>query len=272
MATARRIDHPIVCVRDRKRWVPVIESVLGLSPGRAREGDEWGFSNAEIEIGDGFLGVVEPAGKDSQLHRFLERQGEGFYGLSVDVGDLSRAAGEFTARGVPFREARRDGEIALLWVPPRATGGVLYQITSGTPVVQGTNPSYAGVSSVMIAVDDLEDAQATYRQVFALDGPTPVADTELGYRGVTLEMTPGGDRLVLAAPSDPGGPLAAHLGRHGPGLFQFTIDVRDLGAELTRLASGGVGYSEPATSGGRRVARIDPAALLGLRVELAEVP
>ena len=77
----RRIDHPIVCVRHRSDWIPVIERVLGLSPRVQREGDEWGFSNAEFDIGDGFLGVVEPDGETSQLQRFLDRYGEGFYAL-----------------------------------------------------------------------------------------------------------------------------------------------------------------------------------------------
>src|SRR5262245_9364036 len=92
LALIKRLDHMILCGRDRTEWVLLVERVLGLQVGGSREGDEWGFSNAEFNIGDGFLGLVEPTGEDSPLHRFLVRYPEGFYAVSVDVGNLDEAA------------------------------------------------------------------------------------------------------------------------------------------------------------------------------------
>ena len=71
MALIRRLDHVIVAVGDRTQWIPVIDEVLALTPGRMLEGSGEGaaaFFNAEFAIGDGFLGVVEPSGEASQLH------------------------------------------------------------------------------------------------------------------------------------------------------------------------------------------------------------
>lgn len=273
MALVRRLDHVILCGRDRTEWVPRIERVLGLRPRRSREGDAWGFSNAEFDIGDGFLGLVEPAGGDSQLHRFLARFPEGFYAMSVAVGDLAEAAGLLSSRGVPFRTTMRDGQVSLLWVPPSATEGVLYQLTPGSPIEAGTNPEYVGLSSLVVAVEDLDVGVAAYQRCFGLDGAIPVSDDRLGYRGVALPI-PGaslGDTIVVAVPSNSagsGGPLAAQLAARGPGIFQFTIAVGDLRAELARLDVAGVATTVEGTPEAPVAAWIDPEALRGVRVEL----
>ena len=272
MVLIQRLDHMIVCVRDRREWVPVMEEVLALKPIRSREGDEWGFSNAEFDIGDGFLGVVEPAGESSQLHAFLDRYPEGFYAISIDVGDLRTAAAFFEARAVRVRQAMRDGKPSLLWVPPAVTHGVLYQVTAGGGVRQGTNPLYRGISQVVIAVRDLAAASADYARIFGFDSHTPVTDARLGYRGAVLAI-PGStlnDSLVLAEPVDADRPFGRHIASRGPGIFQFTIDVSDLAQERARLESQSVPVevSEPAVSPQRLW--LDPQALRGLRVELRQ--
>jgi hypothetical protein len=268
MALVRRLDHIILCGRDRREWVPLIDQVLDLRPRRSREGDEWGFSNAEFDIGDGFLGLVEPAGPDSQLRRFLDRFPEGFYAMSVDVGDFDQAAVFLTERGVQFRTALRGGEVGLLWVPPSVTGGVLYQLTPNGEVAQGTNPHYLGISSMVVAVDDVDDALAAYSRCFGLDDARPVADERLAYQGAELSIpgAPLGDTIVLAAPAGTRGPVAEQLRERGPGICQFSILVGDLARELERLEKVGVGVES--TPG---VAWVDPGALRGVRVELRAV-
>jgi methylmalonyl-CoA/ethylmalonyl-CoA epimerase len=265
----KRIDHPIICVRERGPMVAAFKRVLELEPLHAREGDEWGFSNAEIAVGDGLVGVVEPAGADSQLSRFLAAQGDGFYAMAVDVGGLpglTAAAAHFAAAGVPAREAKRDGETRLLWVPPKAACGVLYQVTPGMEQLPATNPLYVGISEYLVAVTDAQAAVDTYRRVFGFETATPVDDAGLGAKGFRLPI-PGSalkESVTLAQPSSPDGALGRHLVARGEGLFQFTIAVEDLAAEVARLRGAGIRF----TTHGDRV-RIDPAELLGIRIELA---
>jgi catechol 2,3-dioxygenase-like lactoylglutathione lyase family enzyme len=270
MTVIRRLDHPIVCVRDLKQWVPLFDRVLDLRPERSRQGDEWGFSNAELSIGDGFLGVVEPAGEGSQLERFLDRYGEGFYGLSVDVGDLDSMASFLDERDVRYRDALRDGERTLLWLPPAETNGVVYQLTSGVAPSAGTNPNYLGVSEVLIAVRDLDQAVDSYCRVFGFDVVTDASSDALAYSGARLGI-PGSaleDALVLAEPTTSHGPIARHLESVGEGMFQFTIAVEHLESETARLNEVGVGVTIDSSDPTNAV--IDPNALRGLRIALRE--
>jgi len=265
----KRIDHPIICVRERGPMVAAFKRVLELEPLHGRDGDEWGFSNAEIAVGDGLVGVVEPAGADSQLNRFLASQGEGFYAMAVDVGGfpgLKAAAAHFAAAGVPAREAKRDGETRLLWVPPKAACGVLYQVTPGMEQSPGTNPHYTGISEYLVAVKDAQAAADIYRKVFGFETATPVDDAGFGARGLRLPISGSAlkESVTLAQPSDPDGPLARHLAARGEGLFQFTISVDGLEAEVARLRGAGIRFVTQ-----RERVRIDPAELLGIRIELA---
>jgi methylmalonyl-CoA/ethylmalonyl-CoA epimerase len=271
MALIKRLDHMILCGRDRAEWVPVIERVLGLKVGRSREGDEWGFNNAEFDIGDGFLGLVEPTGEDSALSRFLARYPEGNYAVSVDIGDLAEAAAFLDDRQVRYRKAMRDGHVALLWVPPSETEGVLYQLTAPVPPAQGANPEYMGFTRVVVAVDNLDSALASYRRCFGLEQTGEMVSGPLGVAGaeLTIPGAPGGDSIVLAVATDSAGPFATRGFPAAPGIVQFTIDVRDLDTELRRLAARDVAV----VTNGREtptVAWIDPAALRGVRVELRQ--
>jgi Glyoxalase/Bleomycin resistance protein/Dioxygenase superfamily len=272
----RRLDHVIVAVRDRQPWIGAIGRVLGLRPGRMLEAageGAGGFSNAEFAIGDGFLGVVEPAGSASQLHRFLDRAGDGFYGMSIDVGDVQAATDRFAARGVDVRGRAGHG---LVWAGPRQTHGVLFQVIDGMLLGQGANPRYRGLARMVVAVRDVEAAVGDYRAVFGLGDPVPVEDDPPGSRGARLGLdgSPLGQHVVLAEPTDGEGELAGHLAARGEGIFSCGIAVADLPGELDRLDRLGVAVDavRPGNAGARGDgARIDPGALRGLRVDLLPV-
>ena len=191
--------------------------------------------------------------------------------MSVDVGNLTDAAVFLGDRQVRYREAMRQDQVALLWVPPSATDGVLYQLTTRVPPAQGANPEYLGVSRVVVAVDNLDSALAAYRRCFGLEQTGEMVSDRLGFSGAELHIpdAPGSDSIVLAVATNSSGPFADRLSSDGPGIFQFTIDVRDLSAELRRLADSEVPV---VTEGGQppTMAWIDPAALRGVRVELRQ--
>ena len=202
MSRLKRLDHVIVAVRDRQPWIPLIERVLALEPGRMLEGagaGAGGFSNAEFAIGDGFIGVVEPAGETSQLHRFLDRFGDGFYAMSIDVGDVAAAADAFDAAGVGHRGTPGQG---LVWAGPRNTHGVVYQVIDGMLLGPGTNPHYLGLGRVTVVVEDLQRAVAQYRAIFDLGAPGTTGDDPPGTRGALFRLDNPDLEQSLAARRD----------------------------------------------------------------------
>jgi len=269
----RRLDHIIIAVRDRHEWASRIEQVLGLVRGRNRDADEWGFANWEFDIGDGFLGVVCPDGSDSALDRFLARTGDAYYAVSVDVGPINDALRSFEERDVPVHVARRDGVPVLLWPQPRrATAGVLFQVYGGSAPHAGGNSHLLGLRRVVLAADELAARSAELQRSFALAEPSPPElDDELAATTTTFDLggSPLGQQLVLAAPIVDDSPLARHLARLGPSIYEWGLSTEDLDAELERLSGHSIAAATSESAGERR-ALIDPGSLGGLRIRLHE--
>ena len=270
MAVIRRLDHIIVAVHDRREWIPRVERVLALRPGRMLEGageGEGAFSNAEFAIGDGFLGVVEPPSPESQLHRFLGRFGDGFYAMSIDVGDVPAAIDAFDRAGVGHLGAPPG----LVWLRPQSAHGVAFQVIDGMLLGRGANERYLGVRAMTVVVDDLDQAVDDYRRLFGFGDATELDDAVLGYRGAVLRIDGSAldDVIVLARPYTDDTSAGQRLAARGEGIFSFGIAVDDLDGEVERLTALGVETSVEDGPWGRR-ARISPGALGTLRVDLLE--
>lgn len=269
----RRLDHIILCVRDRDEWAKRIGEVLGLDPNRGRTGDEWGFDNWEFNIGDGFLGVVTPSSPDSQLERFLAHRGDSFYAISVDIGSLETGRVHFDRVGVQYSVARRDGEARLLWPSPqKATAGILFQVFDGTEPAAGTNPNLAGLRRAVVVADDLEQRVRQLRRSFDLPEPRRDAeDPTLKARTATFDLPVSHlhQQLVLASPLG-AGPLAEHLRERGPSIYEWGLATSDLEAEISRLGAVGV-TTQRASDGAGPTSLIDPSALKGLRFRLHQI-
>jgi hypothetical protein len=269
MPIIKRLDHVILAARDRRDWVTVFDRVLGLTPERMIEDHLSGweaFNNATFLVGDGFIGIVEPSGEESVLHRFLARFGDGFYGMSVGVSDVSAAEAALERQGV---DHRTTSGLGFLWAGPRRTHGVLFEVVSGgTLTGSSPNPFYVGITRLTVAVSDLDQAIKDYSAMWDLVAEGELNDDPPGTRGAEFPLSGSTipQRLVLVEPSTADGPVADHLRTRGEGMYSFTIGVTDLDAAVSRVRDAGV---ECTSYPGRAV--IPPESLLGLRVELAAV-
>jgi methylmalonyl-CoA epimerase len=128
-----------------------------------------------------------------------------------------------------------------------------------------------GLDHVAIAVTDLDEALAHYREVWGLE-PEHIERVE--DQGVDEAMLAVGDSaLQLIAPNSPDSTVAAFLDKRGPGLHHVAYEVADLEAALDSLRERGVALidEQPRIGGrGQRIAFVHPRANLGLLVELVE--
>jgi methylmalonyl-CoA/ethylmalonyl-CoA epimerase len=277
---AKRLDHLHLGVNRLAEWAPLFGDLFGLEVIRgvdARteaepQGPPGGMIVAEYQIGDGFIALLQPVDDQGQIARFLARRGEGFYALSFDVGDLNQAAEVLGQRGLPVLDGRNpDGTGAedggFIWTSPKLTGGTAIQLTWPWPMDPGANPNMVGIPATVVAVADLDQAVSIYRQLLDLEEGERVKNDRFGYEGAVLAIGESKDTLILACPSDDEKPLARHVAHKGPSIFQFTIEVKDLAAEVERIRSKDVGVE--ADPGGQ-LAWIDPEPFHGIRIELRQ--
>jgi hypothetical protein len=89
----------------------------------------FGIRALDLQLGDDTLQLAAPLGADNPLMRFLERKGEGFYNIALEVDDLDTAVGELAVLGVRVSEpAVTEPGVRSAFVTMAATHGLSVQL------------------------------------------------------------------------------------------------------------------------------------------------
>ena len=125
------------------------------------------------------------------------------------------------------------------------------------------------IHHVGVAVIDLDEAVATYSDLFGATVEHRDTLEEQGVEAVAVRLGSGRIELLRALGDDT--PVGRFLARRGPGMHHVAYGVADVGAELERLAAAGVHLidAEPRTGlYGLQVAFVHPDAVHGVLTEL----
>ena len=149
-------------------------------------------------------------------------------------------------------------------------------MTSGT----ATSPDipqelFVGIDHVGVAVPDLDEAIAMYRDVFGMQVRHEETNEEQGVREAMVSVgdDPDGPCIQLLAPISEDSAIAKFLDRSGPGLQQLAYRVTDVEATSTVLRERGLRllYDEPRRgTADSRINFIHPKDAGGVLVELVE--
>lgn len=127
------------------------------------------------------------------------------------------------------------------------------------------------IDHIGIAVRSLDDALATYKQIWKLE-PDHIERGETDK--ITEAMLPVGDaHIQLLEPTDESSTVAKFLERRGEGLHHIAVRVDDIDSTLESLKTSGAELidAEPRIGGGgHRVAFVHPKTTHGLLIELVE--
>ena len=126
------------------------------------------------------------------------------------------------------------------------------------------------INHVAIAVKDIDDTLAFYRDVFGT-GETEVEDIEdQDVRAALVRV--GGSQLELIQPTDPEGGVARFIERRGEGVHHIAFEVEDLQASLDALNEHGVRTIDTAPREGLSgmIGFIHPRSTRGVLIELVD--
>ncbi|MBI5284942.1 MAG: VOC family protein [Chloroflexi bacterium] len=135
----KRIHHVALAVRDVAAARGTFERLFGAAAADAVEQvPAFGIRALDLRIGDDTLQLVAPADADNPVMRFLERRGEGFYNLALEVEDLDGAVAELAALGVRVSEpVEAEPGVRSAFVTMAATHGLsiqLVELAAAAPV------------------------------------------------------------------------------------------------------------------------------------------
>ena len=126
-----------------------------------------------------------------------------------------------------------------------------------------------GIHHLGIAVDDLDQAVATYERLFGAEVERRATVERQGVEAAALRV--GGSRVELVASLGAETPVGRFLAKRGPGMHHVAYEVDDVRAELERLAEHGAELidDEPHEGlFGLEVAFVHPDAVHGVLSEL----
>ncbi len=180
----KRIHHLTIAVRDLDGARLTFEQLFDVRAGGAGNVPAFGVSAVNVPIGDGTLQLVSPADADNPVMRFLERKGEGFYNLALEIEGLDETVRELAEQGVRVSEPiELEPGVRSAFVTMAATHGVSVQLIEVTqPVSQPAAPPVS-------APDELPEADEAAFERPAGEAPLP-EESPPAPREQLLDLTP----------------------------------------------------------------------------------
>src|SRR5690242_4108617 len=132
---------------------------------------------------------------------------------------------------------------------------------------------FTAIDHVGIAVADLDEAIAFYRDTYGMRLAHEETNEEQGVREAMMAVGDSGSCIQLLAPLSPESTIAKFLDRSGPGMQQIAYRVADIEAVCATLRERGLRllYDEPKRgTSDSRVNFIHPKDAGGVLVELVE--
>jgi len=132
---------------------------------------------------------------------------------------------------------------------------------------------FTAIDHVGIAVRDLDEAMAFYRDTYGMTVIHEETNEEQGVREAMVAVGDSGSCIQLLAPLSESSTIAKFLERSGPGIQQMALRVTDVEAVAAVLRSRGVRMLYDAAKRGTsdsRVNFIHPKDAGGVLVELVE--
>lgn len=101
----RRIHHIDLVVRDLDHAEARFREVLGVDPEPRESLPDRGVELVRFRVGETWLILVHPVRDESPVADFLERNGEGFFHMAIEVEDVEARARDLTGAGIQLVEA-----------------------------------------------------------------------------------------------------------------------------------------------------------------------
>jgi methylmalonyl-CoA/ethylmalonyl-CoA epimerase len=126
-----------------------------------------------------------------------------------------------------------------------------------------------GIHHLGLAVENLEDALATYERLFGAEVEHRATVDGQGVRAASLRI--GDGRVELLEPLEEDTPVGRFLARRGPGMHHVAYEVADVRATLAELADAGADLIDEAPREGLfglEVAFVHPDSVHGVLSEV----
>ena len=126
----KRVDHIAIAVNSADDALSVFDNLFGLKADHMEQIPDQGVKAAIVRVGDTNIEFIEPTDPEGGVAKFIEKKGEGFHHICIEVDNIDEELRSLAARGVELidKQARKGLAGRIGFLHPRATKGVLIEL------------------------------------------------------------------------------------------------------------------------------------------------
>ena len=125
-----RIAHVGIALPSIQAQLPFFREILGMTQVEIADSD--GARIAAVEAGESLVELLEPAGEDTPIGKFIAKRGAGIHHICFAVDDLAAMLDRCRSAGIRLiDEMPRMGAEGkpIAFIHPSSTGGILVELT-----------------------------------------------------------------------------------------------------------------------------------------------
>ena len=244
-----KIHHIGIVVRNLEDASAFYRDTLGLPLGKMATLEDQGVKAALLPIGESEIELLEPITPDSGVARFLDKKGGGLHHVCFETDNIDTELQAAKDKGTRLIDQQpRNGLAGIIaFVHPQACCSVL--VEDAQPVDHSEHASLLSqgrarrfvtkrLDHVVIAVKDLESAEATYQRNFGLEREAARDVPALGLRNTFLPV--GDAKIEIVTPLGDASPIGQFIDKKGEGMYLLSLDVDHLESAVQTLADRGI--------------------------------
>jgi len=126
----KKIDHVALAVQDAAEVSALMSKLFGFKIGERIEDPQAGFVSHMLSSEDVRLELLQPAGPQGMIQKFIEKRGGGLHHVSIQVDNLDEEMKRLKGLGVQFigEEPVQMDDAKIIFIHPRSTGGLLIEL------------------------------------------------------------------------------------------------------------------------------------------------
>ena len=128
------LDHVAIAVPSTSAALPVFELLTGATGSRIERVAAQQVDVAFLGTAPGRIELLQPAGMDSTVQKFLDKRGAGLHHIAFRVPDIEAALARFKEAGIRLIDERPRpgaGGHRVAFLHPHSTQGVLVELVEG---------------------------------------------------------------------------------------------------------------------------------------------
>ena len=126
-----RIDHIGVAVEDLDAAIDLYGGSFDMREQHRETVEDQGVEAVLLEVGDGHIELLKPLGPDTNVGKFIERNGPGMHHVAYATDDIDKTLAAVRDAGLRLidEEPRIGiGGSRIAFLHPKSTGGVLTEL------------------------------------------------------------------------------------------------------------------------------------------------